>query len=436
MKHWLTASILSLGLSWTCLPLQASEIPSLSLKISYAMAGTPLPGQGNAQDLWDRIRAGFQLPESNYELTRVHEQWFANHPGHLERTAERSRIYLYHIVDEVQKRGMPMEIALLPMIESAFNPMAQSPQKASGIWQFIPSTGKVFGLRQNGWYDGRRDVVEATKAALDYLEKLHGMFGDWELALAAYNCGEGCVQRAMARSGGKDFASLRLPTETRHYVPKLVAVRNVVLDPVNYGIQLDPMANEPYFMPVNLKRPIEARTAARLAEMSMDEFAALNPGFQRRVIHTDTRGVLLLPTDRVETFQFNLHRLGLDKGTLQPYTAQKGESVAKIAQKFNVTVEWLKEHNPIKPFRGKFTKTQELVVPKVATSKAPAKAQVSVKAVKQPVALRKHTVRKGETLVKLARLYDVEVADIQRLNGVGDLIKPGMELDIPTSAAG
>ncbi|MCP5277336.1 MAG: transglycosylase SLT domain-containing protein [Thiobacillus sp.] len=436
MKHWLTASLLSLALTWASQPLRAEEVHTPALKISYAMAGAPIPGQGNVQDLWDRIRAGFQLPESSPGLIRTHEQWFANHPGHLERAAERSRPYLYHIVDEVQKRGMPMEIALLPMIESAFNPMAQSPQKASGIWQFIPSTGKVFGLRQNGWYDGRRDVVEATQAALDYLEKLHGMFGDWELALAAYNCGEGCVQRAMTRSGGKNFASLRLPTETRHYVPKLVAVRNIVLDPVNYGIQLDPMANEPYFMPVNLKRPIEARTAARLAEMSVDEFAALNPGFQRRVIHTDTRGVLLLPADRVETFQFNLHRQGLDKGTLQPYAALKGESVARIAQKFNVTVEWLKEHNPIKPARGKLTKTQELVVPKVAISKTPPKARVSAKAGKQPIALRKHTVRKGETLGKLARLYDVEVADIQRLNDLDERISPGMELDIPASAAG
>lgn len=436
MKHWLTASILTLGLTSLSVCVQAADVPSPSLKISYAMAGTPLPSQGSGQDLWDRIRTGFSLPESNPDLIKVHERWFADHPSHLERSAERSRLYLYHIAEEVEKRGMPMEIALLPMIESAFNPMAQSPQKASGIWQFIPSTGKVYGLRQNGWYDGRRDVVEATQAALDYLQKLHDMFGDWELALAAYNCGEGCVQRAQARSGSKDFASLKLPTETRHYVPKLVALRNIVLDPESFGIQLDPMANEPYFMPVSLKRPIEARTAARLAEMSMDEFAALNPGFQRRVIHTDSRGVLLLPADRVETFQFNLHRQGLEKGSLQPYAARKGESVARIAAQFNISVEWLKEHNPIKPSRGKLTKTQELVVPKVAAASLPPKARVSAKNGKQPIALRKHKVRKGETLVKLARHYKVQVSDIRRLNDITDHIKPGMELDIPASAAG
>lgn len=436
MKHWLTAILVSIGLASPCLPILAADTPSPELKISYAMAGNPLPGNGSDADLWDRIRAGFRLPESNQDLVKVHERWFADHPQHLERAAERSRLYLYHIADEVEKRNIPMEVALLPMIESAFNPMALSPQKASGIWQFIPSTGKVYGLRQNAWYDGRRDVVQATKAALDYLQNLYQMFGDWELALAAYNCGEGCVGRALARSNSKDFASLRLPTETRHYVPKLVALRNIVNNPAAFGIQLDPMANEPYFMPVSLKRPIEARTAARLAEMSLDEFAALNPGFQRRVIHTDTRGVLLLPADKVETFQFNLHRQGLDKGTLQPYAARKGESLANIAAKFNVTVEWMKDHNPIKPARGKLTKTQELVVPKTVAGRVSSKQQASADRGKQRVeqrhALRKHKVRKGETLVKLARHYNVKVSDIQRLNDITDRIKPGMELDIPT----
>jgi membrane-bound lytic murein transglycosylase D len=433
MKPWLTACIASLSLALQGLPAQANGSPTPELKISYAMAATPLPGNGSRGDLWDRIRAGFQLPESVPELTRVHEAWFEKHPGHLERAAERSRLYLYHIAEEVQRRGMPMEIALLPMIESAFNPNALSPMKASGIWQFIPSTGRVYGLHQNAWYDGRRDVVEATKAALDYLQNLYAMFGDWELALAAYNCGEGCVQRAVAR-GGRSYASLKLPTETRHYVPKLLAVRNIVMDPESFGIQLDPMANEPYFMPVSLKRPMEARTAARLAEMSLDEFSALNPGFQRRVIHTDTRGVLLLPTDKVETFQFNLHRQGLEKGSLQTYAARKGESVDSIARRFNVSVAWLTEHNPIKPYKGKLTQTQSLVVPKVAASDlASDRARVTNKPGKPASTLRKHTVRKGDTLIKLAQIYNVPVSDIRRLNENTDQLKPGMELDIPAA---
>jgi membrane-bound lytic murein transglycosylase D len=435
MKPWLTASIVSLCLASAVFQVRAEDPPSPrpELKISYAMAATPLPS-GNRSDLWERIRAGFALPESNPELTRVHERWFEQHPGHLERAIERSRLYLYHITEEVEKRGMPMEIALLPMIESAFNPNALSPMKASGIWQFIPSTGKVYGLSQNGWYDGRRDVVQATQAALDYLQNLYKMFGDWELALAAYNCGEGCVQRAVAR-GGRQYASLRLPTETRHYVPKLVAVRNIIQDPERFGIQLDPMANEPYFMPISLKRPIEAHTAARLAEMSLDEFTALNPGFQRRVIHTDTQGVLLLPADRVETFQFNLHRQGLEKGSLQTYAAKKGESLAGIAQRFNISVAWLKEHNPIKPRNGRLTSTQEMVVPKLATTPSTPKARVSSKGDTPRTAMRKHTVRRGETLMNLARHYNVRVSDIQKLNDIKDRLQPGMELNIPADAA-
>jgi len=436
MPPWLTASIVALGLALAGLPLRAADLPAPELKISYAISGNALAeNKGNA-DLWDRIRGGFRLPESNPDLVRAQERWFSGNAGHLERAAGRSRLYLYHIAEEVEKRGMPMEIALLPMIESAFNPMALSPQKASGIWQFIPSTGRIFGLDQNAWYDGRRDVVQATQAALDYLQKLYGMFGDWELALAAYNCGEGCVQRAQGRSGGRDYASLRLPAETRNYVPKLIAVRNIIRDPAAFGVQLAPMANEPYFMPIKLQRPIEARMAAKLAEMSVEDLVALNPGFQRRVIHTDAQDMLLLPTDRVETFQFNLHRQGLEKGSLQTYVAKKGESATHIAAKFDVTVDWLKEHNPLNLWRGKLTRSQDLVVPRAVAAKAAGKPRVSEARPKAASTLRKHTVRKGETLVKLARLYDVDVADIKRLNDIQGRIKPGMELDIPPSVAG
>jgi len=431
MRHRLTASILAMSLTLSGFPLLAADAGPPDLKISYAMAGNALAGDN---DLWDRIRAGFRLPDSSPSLIRIHERWFSSHPGHLERVAERSRPYLYHIAEEVEKRGMPMEIALLPMIESAFNPMAQSPRKASGIWQFIPSTGRVFGLDQNAWYDGRRDILQATQAALDYLEMLYGMFGDWELALAAYNCGEGCVQRAQRRSTAQSYADLRLPAETRNYVPRLIAVRNIIQNPEAFGVRLAPMANEPYFMPIKLKRPIEARTAARLAEMSMEELVALNPGFQRRVIHTETQDMLLLPTDRVETFQFNLHRLGLDKGNLQTYAAKKGESAARIAARFDVTVGWLKEHNPLRLWKGKLTHSQDLVVPRVVAGKSSGKDRLTQAQPGTSPALRTHTVRAGETLTKLAQHYDVKADEIKRLNDIEGQITPGMELHIPASA--
>lgn len=406
--------------------------PLPPLKISYALSA-PGPGvNGTQAQLWGRIRAGFRLGESDPALTRVHEAWFGSHDAYLRRGVERSRPYLYYVVEEVEKRGMPMEIALLPMIESAYNPMALSPMKALGIWQFIPSTGSLYGLKQNAWFDGRRDVVSATQAALDYLQALYGMFGDWELALAAYNCGEGCVAHAQARRKGKavDYASLKLPAETRQYVPKLVALRNIVLDPHRYGIDLADVANEPYFMRVTMDRPIAARQAARLADMSVDDFLALNPGFRRSVIHTDSYNVLLLPTERLETFQFNLHRQGADTQSLQTYQARKGESASAIANRFGVTVAWLKEHNPIDLHRGNVAQAQALYVPAARSAgKAPLPALANTP--KRP--LRTYIVRKGDTLSLVAKRYNVEVSDILRLNGPTEPLRPGDTLEIPVS---
>jgi len=302
--------------------------------------------------------------------------------------------------------------------------------KALGLWQFIPSTGKLYGLKQNAWFDGRRDVVSATQAALDYLQNLYARFGDWELALAAYNCGEGCVARAQSRRQGKstDYASLRLPTETRHYVPKLVALRNIVLDPQRFGISLEEVTNEPYFMRVSLSQPMEARQAARLADMRLEEFLALNPGFQRRVIHTDSHNVLLLPTERLELFQFNLHRQGVDKLSLQTYQARRGESAGKIAEKFGVTLAWLKEHNPIKLHKGHVAQVQALLVP--TTAKAHGKPQGFVLAQATRPAMRTHTVRQGDTLDQVAKRYNVRVTDIHRWNETAERLKPGDTLDI------
>lgn len=409
------------------LPAYANGADSEKRLAGPRVASDATPGAARAlpDTIWNRIRSGLALRNAEQPQVAAHEAWFRKNPAYLRKAAERSRPYLFHIVEAVEQRDMPLEIALLPFIESAFDPMAQSPMQASGIWQFIPATGRVFGLSQNNWYDGRRDVVEATQAALDYLEKLHDMFGDWELALAAYNCGEGCVARALSRGAGKSYWGLGLPAETRQYVPRLLAVRNIVLNPEAYGLQLPDIANTPYFMPLALKRPIEAKTAARLADMPLDAFIALNPGFKRRVLHTETRARLLLPVDRFETFQFNLHRAGLERSTLQTYAAKKGESVARIAAKFRVTEAWLREHNPLKLARGRITQAQTLVVPYLASAPAPEKSPRA----SAPV---RHTVRKGDTLIKLAQLYKVEASDIERLNRIEGALKPGMELEIPS----
>lgn len=401
------------------------------LKISHSIESTPVSA-AQAGDIWQRVRQGMALPDTDNPLVRVHEQWFASRPDYLDRALERSRLYLFHIVEAVEQRGMPMEIALLPMIESGFDPRAESPKQASGLWQFIPSTGKVFGLQQNAWYDGRRDVLQATNAALDYLAKLQDMFGDWRLALAAYNCGEGCVSRAIAKNRSQglatDYDSLSLPTETRHYVPKLVAVRNLVMNPERYNVRLASIPNDPYFMRVNLSYPMEARTAARMAEMEMDEFLALNPAYRRKVIYSDTPGILLLPADRIETFHFNLQRTGKEKARLQTYQASRGELLHKIADRFNVSLNWLKEHNPVQTNKkGKLTQAQQLVLPPASSAKATAKP------VKVTTKSRTHTVRKGDTLAKLARQYGVKLADLRQLNQ-SERLMPGDTVVLPENS--
>lgn len=359
--------VVALGL---CSSLSAvfASAPAAELEISPSASGSPSLSDGDTRpkDLWERIRSGFRLTEVNPELTRRHERWFLERAHHLNRAIERSRPYLYHIVVEVERRGMPMEIALIPLIESAFNPMAESPKKAAGIWQFIPSTGRVLGLQQNAWYDGRRDVLAATRAALDYLQTLNRRFGSWELALAAYNCGEGCLARAIARNRAQGlptaYAALPLPPETRHYVPKLLAVRNLVQDPDRSGLTLQAIDNNPYFALVQLTQPMPVRQVAQLANMSLEEFVALNPAFQRHIIHTDSR-VILLPVDKVETFQLNLKHSNTERSTFLLYKASKGESLQRIAEQFGVTIDWLKEHNPIKARRGRLSVAQSLYVP-------------------------------------------------------------------------
>jgi membrane-bound lytic murein transglycosylase D len=265
--------------------------------------------------LWDRIRQGFGVTDMATPLVKQQINWFANRPDFIKRTVERSRLYLYHIVQEVQKRGMPTEIALLPVIESAFNPVAYSRAHASGIWQFIPSTGKDYGLQQNFWYDGRRDVTEATRAALDYLQKLHDQFGSWDLALAAYNWGEGAVSRAIAKNTARglptDYQSLSMPAETRYYFPRLQAVKDIVANPAQYGITLEEIPNRPYFTTVTTNRHIDMRLAAKLADTPLDEFMSLNPGYSRPVIRANSEQTLLVPLDKADIFRSNALRNGL-----------------------------------------------------------------------------------------------------------------------------
>ncbi len=318
------------------------------------------------RDMWERIRNGFAMRAMDTELVRDWESRYASKPDYLARMIGRGSHYLHHIVEEIERRKMPAEIALLPMIESAYNPQAYSKAHASGLWQFIPSTGKHYGLRQNWWYDGRRDVIAATNAALDYLEKLHKQFGDWELALASYNWGEGAVSRAIARNQAKglptDYASLTMPAETRHYLPKLIAVKNIISDPARFGIRLAQVPNEPYFATVIVQRHIDVKLAAKFAGMPLDEFRFLNPAHNKAVIKAGAAETIVLPRDKVAAFQTNLQNHDEPLVSWQAHTMKAGEKPEKIAAKYGMSMAELKQVNGISG-NNKFRTGQPLLVP-------------------------------------------------------------------------
>ena len=394
----------------------------------------PLISSPDTPDIWSRIRDGFAMKELKSKRVVKYEKWYGRHPDYVDRMTDRSRRYLHYIIDEVERRGMPTEIALLPMVESAFNPGAYSVSSASGIWQFIPSTGKVFGMEQNWWYDGRRDVINATNGALDYLQKLHGMFGDWELALAAYNCGEGAVKRAQTRNRKRgrstNYSSLRLPRETRDYVPKLIAIKHIIANPEKFSLSLPYIKDEPYFVAVATTGHMDVKLAAELADISEEEFIALNPAHNRPVILQDNTDLILLPIKSMETFQANLESYDKPLVSWQPYQPKKGERFDKLAPRFGMSVENLKRVNGIFR-RGNISTGQTLLVPindneDIAEFEA---FNMHLAADDRARTIR-HRVRRGETLSHIARKYRVSVAKLRQWNKgsmkiirVGQIIK-------------
>ncbi|MCI3953879.1 MAG: lytic transglycosylase [Burkholderiales bacterium] len=323
-------------------------------------------------NLWLRIRNGFAMPNLDNALVREWEQWYSSRPDYVARMVDRSSRVLFHVVEEVERRKMPAEIALLPMIESAYNPQAYSRAHASGMWQFIPSTGKHYGLQQNWWYDGRRDIVAATSAALDYLEKLYGMFGNWELALASYNWGEGAVGRAIARNQARglpaDYESLTMPNETRHYLPKLQAVKNIISDPARFGLSLADIPNESYFAALTTTRHIDVELAARFAEIPVEEFRFLNPAHNKPVINANAAETIVLPKNKVEIFQRNLANHTEPLVSWQAYRVKRGERIEKIAAKHGMSVAELRRVNNISA-RSRIVTGQPILVPVKAGAK-------------------------------------------------------------------
>ena len=378
-------------------------------------------------DLWERIRRGFAMPNLNVDLVQSQEQWYGSRPEYIQRMTERSRKYLFHIVEELERRNMPSELALLPFIESAFNPQAVSSAKAAGMWQFIPSTGRSFALKQNVFRDDRRDVLASTRAALDYLQKLHGMFGDWHLALAAYNWGEGSVGRAIAKNQkaglGTAYTDLNMPNETRNYVPKLQAVKNIVANPENFRATLPLIENHPYFQSVDITRDIDVELAARLADVKIEDFKALNPSANRPVILAAGTPQILLPWDNATVFRRNF--AALESGQYASWTAWTSPntmSVAAAAKHVGMSEGDFRAVNNIPP-RMLIRAGSTVLVPRTAKTQSDVTEHIADNAqlnLSPEVSTRRTVVKAGkrDTVASIAKRYQLSAQNVAEWNDV------------------
>ncbi len=403
------------------------------------------PTQEEIIDLWIRIRGGlsFQVPENDQVIAQ--REWYERNQEYMDRMAGRAQMYLHHIVETLERRQMPMDLALLPIVESAFQPYAYSRARASGIWQFIPGTGKRYGLQQNWWQDERRDIVQSTEAALDYLTKLHQQFdGDWLLAVAAYNCGEGNVDRAIRKNKAKglpyDFWSLKLPKETRAYVPKLLALVQLLGQPERFALQWKNIPNTPYFTRVKVDSQIDIALAAELAGISVEEIYQLNPSYTRWATDPNGEHELVLPIASAERFMTELEKVPVDERVKwSHYTVKKGDTLGKIAKEFRTSVEQLRTTNKLSG--NNLRLSQDLLIPKSTTAAGqPAPVVAFLSAREKNEILRGnigvsglHEVRSGDTLWSISRKYGVKMADLLAVNNLSksSTLRAKQKLRIP-----
>ncbi len=389
--------------------------------------------------LWGRIRDGFMLDPALIDNPRIDQQRlaFASQTRYFELATPRAQRYIYYVVQELEARDMPQELALLPFIESAYNPQALSSAKAAGLWQFIPSTGRNFSLRQDWWYDGRRDVTASTQAALDYLSLLHDYFdGDWLLALAAYNCGEGCVGRAVKRNQSlglpTDYWNLQLPRETQNYVPKLLALAQIIDSPTTYGTQLPDLANEPYFAEITVDQQIDLHKVAELADIPTEELLSLNPAFNQRVTAPQGEYQLLIPIEQADQFTQALAELPDDQRVnYQRYQVRRGDTLSQIARRYQLSVGVIRDANDI---NGNLLRVgQTLMLPTFSdqpiTLPTPAQALASNSALS-------YRIKPGDSLWSIARAHGTTVNNIKRYNELsGNALSIGSTLMLPGSSA-
>lgn len=400
--------------------------------------------QAEEQNLWNRIRAGYALNDQakKHSKVAIHERWYTKHPKYIERTFERARPFLFEIVEQLEDNNIPLEVALLPVVESAFQPFAYSHGRAAGIWQFIPGTAKQYGLKIDWWYDERRDVMASTKAAVTYLSYLNKRFkGDWLLALAAYNSGEGTVERAIRKNKRKnkptDFWNLSLPKETRGYVPRLLAISNIVENPEHFDVHLNPIANITYIGQVDSGSQIDIALAAELADMTIDEIYNLNPAINRWTTPPNGPHTFFLPTDKVTTFNENLAKLPQEKRvTWARHKVKSGETLSHIAKRYRTTTSVLAQVNNLK---GSLIRAnQHLIIPVAQRSANSYRLSADQRLSKTKNTPRKgrskitHTVRKGDTFWDIARKYKVGVTSLSSWNGMApkDTLRIGQKLVI------
>jgi membrane-bound lytic murein transglycosylase D len=411
-------------------PATAPVIPSGPLQ-SLGSATVPMHGQAVAtlqapSDLWDRMRRGFAMPELDTDLVRHHERWHASRPENIQRMVDRSSKYLFHIVEEVERRGLPMELALVPFIESAFNPHAVSPARAAGLWQFMPATGRSFELMQNAFRDDRLDVLASTNAALDYLERLNRMFnGDWQLALAAYNWGNGNVSRGIQRNRaaglGIRYVDLRMPDETRNYVPKIQALKNIILDPQAHNIRLPHVGNHPFFYTVTLDRDMDVSLIAELAQVSPADFRLLNPSHNKPMIMAAATPTILLPWDNALLFEERLRQHAGQTASWTVWRVPSNMTTAEAARQHNLTEAQIREINQIPPRRS-LRAGSTILVPRQEGLDADVprhladSGQVLLAPARTATRASRHTVQAGDTLSSIARRHGVTVANIQQWN--------------------
>lgn len=426
----------------------ATELNPDPVKLSGHPDPDPEATPRSDADLWDRVRAGFALDlDVDNDRITAQRNWYARHQGYLDRVATRAERYLYHIVEEAEARNIPLEMALLPIVESAFDPFAYSHGRASGPWQFIPSTGRHFGMEQDWWADGRRDIIDSTDAALTYLQQLANRFdGDWLLALASYNAGGGNVNRSITRNrnAGRptDYWNLRLPNETMAYVPKLLALAQIVRDPEAYGVTLQPIPDAAYFEVVDIGGQMDLAQAAEMADVSLEEIYMLNPAYNRWATSPNGPHRLLVPVDRAEAFRERVAGLPPEQRMRwERYTIARGDSLIGIANRHQTTPEMLREVNRL---RGNtIVAGNTLLIPRPArdpdsyTLSAEARLDARQNRAVSGRQQITHRVTNGDTLWGLSRHYKVGVRELAAWNQMapGDTLRVGQELSIWTTEA-